>query len=119
LQRLSVAATQRGGGKPVSSPLLAYRVYPDGREELVRGLRFRGVNVRSFRDIVAAGDSERMFSYVGNGVSLPGLNTGGYVAGHTVVAPSVLFEDMELEKREEDFPKLPLVPSPVLVSARQ
>jgi hypothetical protein len=31
----------------------------------------------------------------------------------------VLFEDMELEKREEDFPKLPLVPSPVLVSARQ
>ena len=118
LQRLSVAATQRGGGKVVSSPVLAYRVYPDGREELVRGLRFRSINVRSFRDIVAAGDTETIFSYVGNGVALPGLNTGGYVAGHTVVAPSVLFEDMELDRREEDFPKLPLVPSPVVVSSR-
>ncbi|MBM3738410.1 MAG: hypothetical protein FJW39_21720 [Acidobacteria bacterium] len=118
IQRLSVAASQRGGGKVVSSPVLAYRVYPDGREELIRGMRFRGLNVRSFRDIIAAGSGEQMFSYVGTGLTLPGLNSGGYVAGHTVVAPAVLFEDLELEKREEDFQKLPLVPSPVMVSAR-
>ncbi len=118
LQRLSVAASQRGGGKPVSSPVLAYKVYPDGRKELVRGLRFRSVNVRSFRDIMAAGNQARLFSYVGNGLQIPGMGTGGYVAGHSVVAPAVLFEDMELDKREEDWPKLPIVPPPALVSQR-
>src|SRR5579884_601689 len=30
-----------GGGRPPVPPILVYRVYPDGREELVRGLRFR------------------------------------------------------------------------------
>ncbi len=118
LQRLSVATTQRGGGKVVSSPVLAYRVYPDGREELVRGLRFRSVNVRTFRDIIAASDKPRQFDYVGNGVPLPGLGAGGYVAGHSVIAPSVLFEDLELDHREEDNPNLPIVPSPIVRSSR-
>ena len=55
LQALSSASTQSGGSvRPVSPPVLIYRVYPDGREELVRGLRFRGVSSRSLRDILAA-----------------------------------------------------------------
>ena len=37
------------GGRPVSMPILVYKVYLDGREELVRGLRFRGFNVRSLQ----------------------------------------------------------------------
>jgi predicted Zn-dependent protease len=118
MQRLSTATSQRGGGRPVSSPEIAYRVYPDGRKELVRGLRFRGINVRSFRDIIAAGDQSAIFSFVGNGLQLPGLGSSGYVAGHSVIAPAVLFEDMELEKAEEDWPKLPIVPSPALLSQR-
>ena len=40
LQSLAVASQQSGGGgRPVSPPVLIYRVYPDGREELVRGFR--------------------------------------------------------------------------------
>ncbi len=31
-----------GGTHPVSLPILVYRVYADGREELIRGVRFRG-----------------------------------------------------------------------------
>ena len=46
-----------GGPRVFSTPLIAYRVYADGREELVRGLRFRGFTVRVFRDILAAGDT--------------------------------------------------------------
>jgi len=43
LQALAQASSQSGGSaRPVSPPILVYRVYPDGREELVRGLRFRG-----------------------------------------------------------------------------
>src|SRR5439155_17281909 len=55
LRRL-LSAANSGSTKPVSIPILAYRVYPDGREELVRGLRFRGFNARSFKDILAASD---------------------------------------------------------------
>ena len=59
VRRLLSARLAVGGRAPVSSmPVLVYRVYPDGREELVRGLRFRGLNARSLKDILAAGDDE-------------------------------------------------------------
>ena len=38
----------------MSPPVLAYRVYPDGREELVRGLRFRGMAAGRCATFVAA-----------------------------------------------------------------
>ena len=119
LQRQSMASGQRGGStRPVALPLLIYRVYPDGKEELVRGVRFRGLTARSLRDIVAASSTEHIFHFAGNGSPLPVLGQGGYVALHSVVAPGVLFEDLELEKRQEDWPKLPLVAPPTMVSAK-
>lgn len=111
LRTLAQAASQRGSGV-VSLPTLVYRVYPDGREELVRGLRFRGVNTRSLRDIFAAGDDEAVFDFVGQGGSLASISPSGYVTTHTICSPSILFEDLELEKRTDDWPKLPLVPPP-------
>ena len=94
------AAGQRGGSTgPVALPLLIYRLYPDGKEELVRGVRFRGLNARSLRDIVAASSTETIFHFAGNGSGLPLMGQGGYVSLHSVVAPGLLFEDLELEKR--------------------
>ena len=87
-------------------------MYPDGREELIRGVRFRGLNARSLRDIISAGADEQAFHFAGSGSSLPVMGQGGYVTLHSVIAPSVLFEDLELEKRQEDWPKLPVVPPP-------
>ncbi len=119
IRRQSTANGQRGGSsRPSSLPTLIYRIYPDGREELVRGLRFRTLNVRTLRDIVAASSEETIFDFIGNGSALPVMGQGGYVSTHTVVAPSVLFEDLELEKREEDWPKLPIVPPPDLLTSR-
>lgn len=118
LRRMSAASGQRGETRIPALPLLAFRVYPDGREELVRGLKFRSLNVRSLRDILAASNTETVFHFIGNGAPLPTLEPSGYVAPHSVVAPSLLFEDLELEKREEDWPKLPVVPPPPLVSTR-
>jgi hypothetical protein len=118
LRRMSAASGQRGELRIPALPLLVYRVYPDGREELVRGLKFRSLNVRSLRDIIAASDKETIFHFIGNGAPLPTLEPTGYVSAHSVAAPSVLFEDLELEKREEDWPKLPIVPPPPLVSTR-
>ena len=55
-RRLIQAAQQSGVVRPVSAPLLIFKVFPDGREELVRGLSFRGFGLRSLRDIVAVSE---------------------------------------------------------------
>ena len=43
LRRLGQRVARGGGGRAISLPLGIYRVTPDGREELVRGLRFREI----------------------------------------------------------------------------
>jgi hypothetical protein len=108
----------QGGGRAVSSPLLAYRVYPDGREELVRGLRLRGFNTRSFRDITAASSETYVFHVMNNLAPLGLVGGASYVAAQSIVAPSLLFEDVELDRPQESMPKLPTVPPPPLAASR-
>jgi hypothetical protein len=97
-------------------PLLVYRVYPDGHEELVRGLRFRGMNTRSFRDVVAAGDDSSAFDFLDNQAPFALMGGAGYVSNVSVVAPSLLIDDLELHPLEDELPKLPVVPAPELSS---
>ncbi|MBM3760741.1 MAG: hypothetical protein FJW36_10900 [Acidobacteria bacterium] len=102
--------------RPAPMPLQVYRVYPDGREELVRGLRFRGLNVRALKDILAVGDDEAQFDYMANGAPFSIVGGGNYVFGCTTVAPSILFEDLELERPQMELPKLPVVPPPPMTA---
>lgn len=113
LQALLQSSAQSGGSaRPLSPPILVYRVYADGREELVRGLRFRGVSSRSLRDILAASQESALFDYVNNAAPLALLGAGGYVAASAVVAPGLLFEEMELELPQEQLQKRAIVPPP-------
>jgi len=102
-----------GSSHPVSIPLYTYRLYVDGHEELVRGERFRGINARSLKDILAAGDDSVTFNYLENGAPFALLGFGGSSAEVTVVAPSVLIDDLEMSKVDDELPKLPIVPSPL------
>ena len=117
LRRVAEATSQRGG-RVVSLPILIYKIFPDGREQLVRGLRFRGTSTRSLRDIVAAGDDETVFNSIQNGTLLAQVGAGNFVTGSTVIAPSVLFEDFEFERRTDDWPTLPVVPPPALTAQK-
>ena len=115
LRRMTSAMAQSGGGtRPVVQPLLVYRVYQDGREELVRGLRFRGVSTRSFRDIIGASDEMEVFNLLDSTYPFALMGAGGFISSASVIAPGVLFEEMELERTQEDLPKLPIVPPPTL-----
>ena len=96
----------------MSPPLLAYRLYPDGREVLVRGLRFHAFSSRLLRDITAASDDAYVLNFVNNGLPFALIGAGGYVAPSTVVAPAVLFDEIELERPQEERSKPPLVPAP-------
>jgi hypothetical protein len=100
------------GGRPVSLPLLVYRIYPDGREELVRGLRFRNFNARSLKDILAAGDDPQTFEYLDSPAPFALIGAAGFTSEACVVAPSILIDDLELHPLEEEMPKLPIVPAP-------
>lgn len=111
-QSAAQAGRSGGGGRPAPAPVLVYRVYPDGREELVRGLRLRSFGTRSFRDILAAGDRLYQFDYLDNGAPLALTGAGSYVVGCSVVAPSLLFEELELEPAAADMPKPPVAPPP-------
>ena len=93
-------------------PILVYKVYPDGREELVRGLRFRGLNVRSLKDILAAGDDSAAFEYLDNAAPFALIGGAGFTTEACVVAPSILIDDLELHPVEDELPKLPVVPAP-------
>jgi hypothetical protein len=113
LQALAQSGPQSGGSvRPTSPPVLVYRVYADGREELVRGLRFRGVSTRSLRDVLAASQETVLFDYVNNAAPLAILGAGGLLAPTSIVAPALLFEEMEFEVPQEQLPKLPVVPPP-------
>lgn len=113
LQALAQSGQQSGGSaRPTSPPVLVYRVYPDGREELVRGLRFRGLSTRSLRDVVAASQETVLFDYINNGAPLSILGAGGFLAPTSIVSPALLFEEIEFEVPQEQLPKLPVVPPP-------
>ena len=88
----------RGGG---TMPLVMYKVYPDGREELVRGAEIAQIDLKAFKRMLAVGDRP----YV--------LNTGSGSRGRTVVAPAMLFEDLDLAKIDRDFDQPPILATPL------
>ncbi len=103
-----------GGSHLAVPPLLAYKIYPDGREELVRGLLFRGVSTRSFKDIVAASDENYVFDLIDSNAPFALVGAGSFTTTSTVIAPAVLFEELELEPEKEETPQPPIVPPPTL-----
>jgi hypothetical protein len=102
------------GGRPISLPLLVYKVFPDGREELVRALRFRGLNARSLKDILAAGNDTAVFEFMDNPAPFALVGGAGFSTEAAVIAPSILVDDLEMHPLEDELPKLPVVPAPTL-----
>lgn len=119
LRRVGARAGRSGGSaRPISSPILIYQVFPDGSEKLVRGLRFRSLGTRSFKDILAAGDREAVFNFVDNGAPLALMGAGNFIVGCSVVSPSLLFDELELESGEDDLFKTPVVPPPPVTASK-
>jgi len=117
IDELRHLAQSAGNTRPVSLPLLVYRIYPDGREELVRNLRFHGVSTRSLKDIVAASDETYVFDFIDSNAPFALMGAGSFTTSASVIAPSLLFDELELEPVQEETPKPPIVPPPPLSGA--
>ncbi len=113
IQMLRNSSANSGGSqRPVSPPVLMYRVYPDGREELIRGMGFKGLSTRSLRDILAASAETTVFDYINNGAPLARTGVGGYIALTSVISPGLLFDELEVDRLQDQLQKPPLVPPP-------
>jgi len=113
LRRLMAASP--GSVHPLSAPTLVYKVFPDGHEELLRGMRFHAVNVRSLKDILTAGDDNIVFDFMNNAAPFAMIGAGGFTSEACVVAPSIIVDDLELQPIDDEQPKLPLVSAPAMV----
>lgn len=81
-----------------------YRLYPDGRKELVRGGEISGTPLVSFNEILVTADDYDVF----NGSC--GAESGW--VPQSEVAPSVLLRSMEVELTAKETDRLPILPSP-------
>ncbi len=118
LQSMARQLEDSGSARTLDQPLLAYRVYPDGREELVRGLRFREFSAKDLRDIEATSNQPYVLNYVNNGSSLNFADMRNEITSSSIVCPSLLFDSVELTRAENEVGSPPIVPPPSLIAGR-
>jgi predicted Zn-dependent protease len=85
-------------------PLVVYRIYPDGREELVRGVDLIGTPLTTFSKIVAADKNVAVF----NGIC--GAESGAVPV--SAVSPAILVSQIETQKKQKSQDRLPILPAP-------
>lgn len=89
------------------------KVMPDGREEPVRGVRFGSIPWVTFKDIVLASEERTLYNYraASSGAFVaPGASGSAVVS---LIAPSMIFEELEIQRIKDIVQKPPTVPSPL------
>ncbi len=114
LESLGRQLQKNGVARTLNTPLLVYKAYEDGREELLRGLRFKEFSAKDLRDIAGASDHPYVLNYVNNGSSFNLADYGSEATTSSVICPSLLFDSIELARAENEGNRLPVVPSPAL-----
>ncbi|HXO37111.1 MAG TPA: hypothetical protein VN872_00655, partial [Candidatus Acidoferrum sp.] len=106
-------------------PLVVYRVYPeDGREEIVRGARLIGINSRAIRNIAGIGNDNYVYNYMQSQINgFAGTALGAFGSAQnglpaSIVAPSLLFEEVEVRGARGEPKRLPLVAPPPMTASK-
>jgi len=86
-------------------PIMVYRVYPNGREELVRGVNLIGTPLTAFSKIVAGDAQIATF----NGVC--GAESGAVPVSAS--SPDLLISQIEVQKKEKSTARAPILPAPI------
>jgi len=86
------------------TPYLVYKVYPDGREELVRGVELVGTPLTVINKIIMASNETEVF----NGVC--GAESGDVPVSN--ISPAVLTTEIELQRAEHEKESPPILKPP-------
>jgi TldD protein len=87
-------------------PVMVYRIYPDGRQELVRGADLIGTPLTVFSKIVAADGDVQVF----NGIC--GAESGWVPVSAS--SPDILISQIEVQKKAKGSDQAPILPAPAL-----
>lgn len=114
-----------GAGTGDRLPLVVYRIYPEtGREEMIRGSRIIGLNSRALRNIAGIGNDSFVFNYMQSqnngfaGTALGAFGSAQLGLPASTVAPSLLFEELEVRGARGEAKRLPLLPPPAMSPAK-
>ncbi len=101
--------------------LQAFKVYPNGREELVRGVQLEPVRLDHWEDVIAVGRSTTVFNFLASGQNniafkISGVADNGAVPSggieSAVVTPDLLFEKLKVVSSTAGRRAPPMVPRP-------
>lgn len=87
-------------------PLYTYKVYPDGREELVRGVEFVGTPLSMINKIILVGNDDKVLN------AFCGAESGFIPV--TTIAPSSLLSEVELQSSRGIRLRRPILPPPLV-----
>jgi len=114
-----------GAGSGDRLPLVVYRVYPEtGREEVIRGARVIGLNTRALRNLTGIGNDNFVYNYMQSqnngfaGTALGAFGSAQVGLPASVVAPSLLFDELEVRGARGEAKRLPLLPPPPMSPAK-
>jgi predicted Zn-dependent protease len=113
----TIIYTSRGSGAVDVEPAIeAYKIYPDGREELVRNLNINGLTLANFKDIVAVSDTLNVYSAPYRNRRISPATMGSFLVGApplvSVAVPALLFDDLTVQRPTGDIPNLPFTKHP-------
>ena len=117
----TIATIMKGEASTGNTMLEVYKLYADGREELVHGEQLVSMTPSAFKDIVAVGTKPVIY----NSIFVPGFSSLMMIGLRgeadvtmvpvvSYVAPSLLFEEATLKKASGPFPKAPVTSPPQL-----
>lgn len=114
-----------GAGTGDRLPLIVYRIYPStGREEIVRGARIIGLNTRALRNIAGIGNDSSVYNYMQSqangfaGTALSAFGSAQVGLPASIVAPSLLFDEVEVRGERGEAKRLPLLPPPPMTASK-
>ncbi|MEZ4361052.1 MAG: metallopeptidase TldD-related protein [Kofleriaceae bacterium] len=101
--------------------LLAYRVYPNGREELVRGVQLAEVPIRAWKDVIGTSKEVTVFNFLSANeqwleLVVRGTDDGFVPSGgieSAIITPDLLFRGVDVIPTTAGQMPPPAIPSPL------
>lgn len=117
----SVAAAM-GQGPKVQPLTLAYKLFADGREELIGKALLPTFDEGQFKDVVAASAKRTFYATTVSPIGGPFASAFAAGAGGgsltTIATPSLLFEDVTVRRPPGNIPRPPVAPHPLSRTVR-
>jgi hypothetical protein len=101
--------------------VVAYRVYPGGKEELVRGVQLSEIPIRTWKDVIGASKEKTVYNFLASDapqltLRVQGGTDDGFVPSggieSSIVTPDLLVKEVDITGSTAGQRPLPPVPKP-------